>query len=57
MADMFTVSLISARGLVARYDFTAENVKDGTPGTDGIARASHPVSSISLAVVMCCDLV
>lgn len=57
MADMFTASLISTRGLVARYDFTAENVKEGTPGADGIARASHPVSSISLAAVMCCDLV
>ena len=38
MADMFTASLSNSSGLVVRYDFSADNIKKGTPGANGIAR-------------------
>ncbi|DBA68967.1 TPA: hypothetical protein ACH3X2_013140 [Trebouxia sp. C0005] len=39
VADMFTASLSNSSGLVVRYDFSAANIKQGTPGANGIARS------------------
>lgn len=38
MADMFSASLSNSSGLVVRYDFSADNIKEGVPGANGIAR-------------------
>jgi hypothetical protein len=42
VADMFTASLSNSSGLVVRYDFSADNIKKGTPGANGIARVIIP---------------
>ncbi len=42
MADMFSASLSNSSGLVVRYDFSADNIKKGTPGANGIARVITP---------------
>ncbi|KAL0039808.1 hypothetical protein WJX77_008614 [Trebouxia sp. C0004] len=38
VADMFNASLSNSSGLVVRYDFSADNIKKGTTGANGIAR-------------------
>jgi len=45
VADMFSASLSNSSGLVVRYDFSADNIKKGTPGANGIARVIVPIIS------------
>lgn len=35
---MFSASLSNSSGLVVRYDFSADNIKKGAAGANGIAR-------------------
>ena len=41
MANMFASSLNDSSGLVARYDFSADNIKQGLAGPNGIPRVSR----------------